>query len=95
MIIRLIVVIVVLYLVYRLFRTLLLLGGGKQDWAEENRRLASREDLVEDPYCHIYVPEGDAYKASIDGETVYFCSQKCYKQYKAVRKGGTAEGKTE
>lgn len=93
MIIRLVVVLVVLYLMYRLFRMLLLPDGGRQNGDRENKRLANREDLVEDPYCHTYVPEGDAYRASIDGETVYFCSQKCYKQYRAMRKEQAKEGK--
>jgi YHS domain-containing protein len=39
------------------------------------------EDLVEDPYCHTYVPMSQAYEASIEGQTIYFCSQKCFEKY--------------
>jgi YHS domain-containing protein len=91
MIFRLLVILIVLYLGYRLVRTLLKIGGGTGDGSGGKPRIANREDLVEDPNCHTYVPESDAYRAVIDGETMYFCSKKCYQQYKAVRKGRTME----
>jgi len=39
--------------------------------------------LVEDPYCHTYVPISDAYSVSLDGKTVYFCCKECFEKYKA------------
>ena len=88
MILRLIVLGVIFYLVYRLIRLLLPPGQGRRR-DELGNRVANREDLVEDPCCHTYVPEGDAYLASIDGKTVYFCSRKCYKQFREQRKERT------
>ena len=88
MIYRIIVVFIVLYLGYRLIRTLLALGRGSTD---AKPRIANREDLVEDPNCHTYVPESDAYKVVVDGKTMYFCSKKCYRQYKTSRKERTME----
>jgi YHS domain-containing protein len=40
------------------------------------------EDLVEDPCCHTYLPLSQAYKADIDGKTVYFCSETCYENFR-------------
>ena len=85
MILRLLLLIVIFYLAYRLMK-LLLPPGRNRKTDEVGHRQTNREDLIEDPYCHTYVPEGDAFRASIDGKTVHFCSKKCYKQYEKQRK---------
>lgn len=43
------------------------------------------EELVQDPYCHVYIPISHAYKASIEGQEFYFCSKKCCEQYRAEK----------
>jgi len=35
--------------------------------------------LVEDPVCHVYVPQGQAVSCRKNGQTFYFCSDKCCK----------------
>lgn len=45
--------------------------------AQDNRDL-----LVEDPVCHVYVPQRQAaVTCKKDGQTFYFCSDKCYKEF--------------
>jgi YHS domain-containing protein len=44
-----------------------------------------REDLVEDPCCHTYIPVSSACKFLYDGKPVYFCSQKCLEEYRSQR----------
>jgi YHS domain-containing protein len=87
MLIRLIVGIIVIYLLYKLF--------GKEFFSKERRPGARNpkmpyagEDLIEDPFCHTYVPMSNACRTTIDGKTVYFCSQKCLEQYKNRKKDG-------
>jgi YHS domain-containing protein len=46
------------------------------------QKMASVEDLIEDPQCHAYIPKSTAYTASINGKGLYFCSRTCYEQYK-------------
>jgi len=41
---------------------------------------------VEDPHCHTYVPVNEAYRVSVNGKTLYFCSKECYKKFR--EKGG-------
>lgn len=77
MIFKLILGIIVAYLLYKLIKGLKKVKGSyKADLP------AGGEDLVEDPFCHTYVPVSHACRTVIDGETVYFCSQKCLETYK-------------
>jgi uncharacterized protein len=52
-----------------------------RDQQEHQATAIKSEDLVEDTYCHTYVPMSQAYKASIEGQTIYFCSQNCFEKY--------------
>jgi YHS domain-containing protein len=78
---RVIVGIILIYLFYRLVRTL-----KKPSGPPKADPPATGEDLVEDPLCHTYVPVTHARRAEIDGKTVYFCSEKCLEQYKLEQK---------
>jgi YHS domain-containing protein len=78
MIFKIALAIILLYLFYRLARTWKRVGG-----PTKAKPLVTGEDLVEDPFCHTYVPVTHAHKLAIEGKTVYFCSEKCLKQYKS------------
>ncbi|MBN1614331.1 MAG: YHS domain-containing protein [Deltaproteobacteria bacterium] len=84
-ILRFIVAVVVVYLLYKLVRGIVLLFWGNRAHTG-NREITGREDLVEDPWCHTYIPQSSAYQTVIDGKTVYFCSRDCYKKFKEERK---------
>lgn len=84
MIFRFIVTIVIIYLGYRLLKGLFLPAVRKSDDKFTRKTVPIEgEDLVEDPYCHTYVPLSDAYKAYVDGEAIYFCSKECCEKYRA------------
>lgn len=85
MIFKLMVVIVLIYLFYKLVRTLKRPVGNPKPRVPPS---PTGEDLVEDPLCHTYVPVTHARQAQIDGKTVYFCSEKCLEQYKKQQKRG-------
>jgi YHS domain-containing protein len=81
MIFKLLLGIIVAYLLYRLIKAWNTVKGPSK------ANLPVRgEDLVEDPFCHTYVPVSYASRTVIDGKTVYFCSQKCLETYKKDRK---------
>jgi len=40
------------------------------------------EELVEDPYCHTYIPISQAHRKEIAGKDHYFCSKECSEKYK-------------
>ena len=81
MILRIVIGIIVLYLLFKLIKEWKALKG-----SSKANLPAAGEDLVEDPLCHTYIPVSRACRVSIDGETVYFCSQKCLERYSRERK---------
>lgn len=83
---RLIVAIVIVYLVYRLAKLFFLPSGKRQEHFPGEPTPIEGEDMVKDPYCNTYIPMSNAYKASVNGETCYFCSQECLEKYKTERK---------
>ena len=76
MILRLVIGIVVIYLLYKVLR-----GWATPKVSSKTDLPAAGEDLVEDPFCHTYVPMSHALKTVFEGKTVYFCSRKCIEQY--------------
>ncbi len=64
-------------LFYFLYR--LLFGPAKKPVSQEpsTDEDPDRDVLVEDPVCHVYVPQGQAVAAKKNGQTFYFCSDKC------------------
>ena len=82
MIIRLFVFLISIYVLYRIVRGIRRLQDGKKHNHESQTVLANREDLVQDPVCHIYIPMSQAYKKEISGRTYYFCGKECSDKYK-------------
>ena len=79
---KLVIIAVVLYLSYRIFR--FLKSPPRQAAPKVLRRKEVKGvDLVEDPVCHTYIPISNIYKqvAGRDGKPVYFCSRECFEQY--------------
>ncbi|MBN2284401.1 MAG: YHS domain-containing protein [Deltaproteobacteria bacterium] len=88
MIFRLLLAIIIVYLIYRLARSLVPAGGTR---GRRERKIAPAgpgEELVQDPYCGTYVPISDAYRVSDGGKTLFFCSEECWRKYHDAQKGG-------
>ncbi len=83
--IRLLVAIIIVYLIYRLAKTFLLPSGRTSGSFPKSPAPIEGEDMVKDPYCNTYIPLSEAYKASVNGETLYFCSKECFEKYKTNR----------
>ena len=80
---RLFLVVVVVYLVYRW-----LWPGKKPGTAKAKRRatVGQIEEMKKDPVCGTYVPESQALTAKIDKQTYFFCSETCKKKFLELRK---------
>ncbi|MFO0774817.1 MAG: YHS domain-containing protein [Nitrospiraceae bacterium] len=63
---------VVLYLVVR---------RAIQVWGQGANALPDANMMVQDPMCKTFVPRGTAVSERIGGQTYYFCSQSCAKQF--------------
>lgn len=48
----------------------------------DRARTPAGEDVVRDPNCNIYIPYDSTIKTVIKGETIYFCSKECEKEYR-------------
>lgn len=85
MIIKLLIIFAILYFGWRIYRFL-----SMPSKTANPRVLRKKEvkgvDLVEDPICHTYIPLTSVYKKVMqkNGEPAYFCSQKCFDEYKRI-----------
>jgi len=88
MIFRFVFIVVIAYLLYRIMKGLLSVSSKKKPEVRYSTdgRIIQGGDLVQDPYCKIYIPEKDAYKGSLDGITLNFCSKNCFKKYEMLQK---------
>lgn len=85
--IRFIITFVIIYFAYQFVKKLFIHNRGGQGHLPGQRAQASRgEELVEDSYCHTYIPLSNAYPKSVSGKTLYFCSKKCLEEYLANQK---------
>lgn len=84
---KIIILLVLFYLLYRLY-----LSGRKkrrlaEQEAERRRRAAIDDVLVQDPVCGAYVPSGRALRLSRAGREYHFCSEKCRHDFQEGRMG--------
>ncbi|MCK9362821.1 MAG: YHS domain-containing protein [Syntrophales bacterium] len=85
MLLKLVIVVIAIYLFYKLFRKDSPQARGNRGYKREQKP-SGGEDLVEDPVCHTYIPESSALKLNVEGRTVCFCSQKCLETYVQEKK---------
>ena len=86
---RLAIIGVLLYIVYRLLTG----PKKKQEEVQENGPASSeaavQDVLAEDPVCHTYIPKGQAVQLHHDKKMYYFCSDKCCEMF--LKKKGAEE----
>lgn len=85
---RILILILLVYLGYRVLKSLIGSGGSRREMAE-TETLPVDDVMVKDPVCETYFPKKDGVKAVVKGETLYFCSETCRDVY-LDRMGGTS-----
>lgn len=80
-IIRTILVLVFIYFLYRLVKYIVRPKNPSVNGKRHKSVPGKGEDLVEDQFCHTYIPLSQAYKKEIAGQDHYFCSKECYEGY--------------
>ncbi len=78
MIIRVLIAALAIYLLFRIARGLFLKGSAARQEMPKRRQ---GEDMVEDPYCHVFIPISESYSATVEGNTRHFCSRECYEKF--------------
>jgi uncharacterized protein len=86
MLIRFIIIIISVYFLYRIIK---LVNKKKRTAVNRDHQYGQApsggEDLMEDPFCHIYIPLSQACKKEIAGKIYYFCSKECCESYILMR----------
>jgi len=81
---RLLLVVGLLVILYFLARRAIRELSG---WKGQAQALASKNQMVQDPVCRMYVPRGSAVAESIGGQTYYFCSRDCAQTFQKQLSG--------
>ncbi|MBN2468632.1 MAG: hypothetical protein JXD19_10825 [Deltaproteobacteria bacterium] len=81
MIIRLLIFGIVIFLVFRLLRTLISPSSPSRSPFQPHGRKMVVDDMVRDPYCGVYISKKDAYSVRIGDKVIPFCSEECYRKY--------------
>ncbi len=83
--VRLIIFALLFYLFYQVIKKLLPPGQEGKKIPRKPPLDKTTTPMFKDPHCQTYVPEPDAIKALIRGETYYFCCQNCLDEFKKSR----------
>lgn len=59
----------------------LLFGSRRTVFPSSQPGNAGGEEMVRDPHCGVYLPRSEAVPRKVQGETSYFCSQKCADEF--------------
>jgi len=81
MLIRFLIFFILLYVIYKIIK---IIRQEKPFAVKSNHyktTAALGEELVEDPYCHTYIPISQACRKEIAGKEHYFCSKECSEKY--------------
>jgi YHS domain-containing protein len=83
-IVRLLLVLTVGYILYKV------LWKGEPLFRVKRRQAKSHpqkplEEMKKDPICGTYIPENQALKYRVGGETHYFCSEECKNKYRQLQ----------
>jgi uncharacterized protein len=76
---RVIILAILLYILYRLIK-----GAFKQDRdISAGRADGVIDEMVQDPYCRIYIPRRQAVRRVHEGNEMFFCSVECADKFEA------------
>ena len=78
---RLLVLFLLIYLAYRLFKNWALPGQSSTETPEQEGLTMVDDVMVKDPFCETYFPKRNGIKKVIGGQTHYFCSTECRDKY--------------
>ena len=80
---RLIFLLVLIYLCYRVLRSWLIKDKSPQKPVLGKTAGEIEDDMVKDPFCEIYFSRRDGVHLRVDGEDLYFCSTECRDKFVA------------
>jgi len=78
---KLLILLVVGYLCYRMLKKWILSGPQSQDQVSPGARGEIDGIMIQDPVCGVYFSKENAISARVNGREVYFCSPECRDKY--------------
>ena len=78
---KLLIVGLLAYAGYRVFKWWLLSGPGTRPLGRTGAGGEIDDVMVKDPFCEVYFPKRQGFKATVNGQTLYFCSAECRDRY--------------
>jgi len=70
---RYIYLIIIGYLIYRLFKGLL----NQDNKTEANLKADVIDEMIQDPVCKTYIPRRESFRRTFGGKEIFFCSREC------------------
>jgi YHS domain-containing protein len=77
MVSRFIIYAVIIYIIFRIIKHAFRTQSAQKNKDQSQSENVQREDLLEDPVCHTYIPLSQAYEKELAGIKYYFCSKEC------------------
>jgi YHS domain-containing protein len=74
---KLLILLVVGYLLYRSFKSWFLLNAGAKKTPVEKKARDIEDVMVKDPVCEVFIPKREAIHLQAEGKNYYFCSDQC------------------
>jgi YHS domain-containing protein len=84
--IRLLILLLLAYLCFRIVKGVLSLLGGGQELKRGRDDEKVIDEMVQDPACRTYIPRREAIRKVIRGQEVFFCSKECAQEFEAKGK---------
>jgi YHS domain-containing protein len=82
MLIRLLILAVLIFFLFRMVRSLFPSSQSRRTPQSDSRPSnATVSDMVQDPHCGVYVAKKEAFSTRTGNGLLYFCSQECCKKY--------------
>ena len=77
--VRLLILIFLIYILYSLVKKVF--GSGSRI-SKSKPSSGVISEMVQDPYCKIYIPKNEAHRVVLGGNELFFCSKECAEKYK-------------
>ena len=78
---KLLILLVVGYLCYRMLKNWMMTGGQPREHVSGSPKGEIDDVMIQDPECGVYFSKDNAISATINGEEFYFCSLECKDRY--------------
>jgi YHS domain-containing protein len=78
---KLLILLVVGYLCYRMLKNWMMAGGQPREHVSTNPREQIDDVMIQDPACGVYFSKENAVRAQINGQELFFCSPECKDKY--------------